>query len=159
MTIGAWVCCWDETHAVSSFQHLAFVAERDVFDVDEYFVAALAVAHLPAGVAGAGQGRQEPNARMVFGGTSNDVEDPHRPRSPAPESGVRRVTTVVHVGHLQWATEEAVVEFALKRLPGVQRVEANAVAQTATVTYDSRAPSVAGLRQWIEDYRQRRPAP
>ncbi|MEP7115018.1 MAG: heavy metal translocating P-type ATPase, partial [Ilumatobacteraceae bacterium] len=61
------------------------------------------------------------------------------------------VTTVLHVGNLHWATEKAVVESLLKRLPGVEQVEANPVAQTATVTYDSGTTSVAELQHWIEE--------
>ncbi|MDQ2825466.1 MAG: heavy metal translocating P-type ATPase, partial [Actinomycetota bacterium] len=61
------------------------------------------------------------------------------------------VTTVLHVGNLHWATEEAVVESFLARLPGVEGVEANAVAQTANVSYDPSLTSVAELRQWVED--------
>ncbi len=63
----------------------------------------------------------------------------------------RRVTTVLHVGSLHWATEAVVVESVLGRLPGVEQVEANPVAQTATVTYDPEATSVADLRRWIEE--------
>ena len=61
------------------------------------------------------------------------------------------VTTVLHVGNLHWGSEKAVVESLLQRLPGVVRVEANPVAQTATVTYDPSATSVADLQGWIED--------
>ena len=61
------------------------------------------------------------------------------------------VTAVLHVGNLHWATEKAVVESVLRRLPGVQRVEANPTAQTATVTYDPHATSVADLRRWVEE--------
>ena len=60
------------------------------------------------------------------------------------------VTTILHVGNLHWATEKAVVEAVLRRVPGVELIEANPVAQTATVTYDPKATSVAELRQWIE---------
>ena len=60
------------------------------------------------------------------------------------------VTTILHVGNLHWATEKAVVEAVLRRVPGVEQIEANPVAQTATVTYDPKATSVAELRQWIE---------
>lgn len=42
------------------------------------------------------------------------------------------VTTVLHVGNVHWGSEKAVVESILQRLPGVLRVEANPVAQTAT---------------------------
>ena len=45
-------------------------------------------------------------------------------------------TAVLEVSGVQWATEKAVVEAVLGRRPGVVSVEANPVAQTATVTYD-----------------------
>ncbi len=45
-------------------------------------------------------------------------------------------TTVLHVGGLHWATSERAVETALLRRPGVEAVEANAVNQTASVTFD-----------------------
>ena len=61
------------------------------------------------------------------------------------------VTTVLHVGNLHWGSEKAVVESFLRRIPGVVRVEANPVAQTATVTYEPSATSVADLQGWIED--------
>jgi Cu2+-exporting ATPase len=61
------------------------------------------------------------------------------------------VSTVLHVGKLHWATEKAVVESVLGKLPGVKRVEANPVSQTANVTYDPGATSVAELRKWIEE--------
>ncbi len=64
---------------------------------------------------------------------------------------VTEVTTVLHVGNLHWAREAAVVESVLGRLPGVERVEANPVAQTATVTFDPRTTSVAELRRWVLD--------
>src|SRR6266568_687063 len=60
------------------------------------------------------------------------------------------VTVVLHVGGLGWASEKAVVERVLGRRPGVQFVEANPVAQTATVTFDTTQTSVAQLRQWVE---------
>ena len=60
-------------------------------------------------------------------------------------------TVVLHVGGLHWATEKAVVEEALGRRPGVLAVEANPVAQTATVTYDPGATTVADLRRWVEE--------
>ena len=65
--------------------------------------------------------------------------------------GGRPVTTVLHVGNLHWATEKAVVESLIGRIAGVEGVEANPVAQTATVTYDPAATSVATLRKWVED--------
>jgi P-type Cu2+ transporter len=60
-------------------------------------------------------------------------------------------STVLHVGGLNWASEKAVVEEVLGRRPGVRRVEANPVPQTATVTFDTSQNSVAELRQWVEE--------
>jgi len=42
-------------------------------------------------------------------------------------------TTTLHVGGLNYASEKAVVERVLAGRPGVLSVEANPVAQTATV--------------------------
>ncbi len=47
------------------------------------------------------------------------------------------------------ASEKAVVESAIGRRPGVLEVEANPVAQTATVTYDPEQTSIQELREWI----------
>jgi len=61
------------------------------------------------------------------------------------------VTTVVlHVGRQFRASEKAVVESAISRLPGVAKVEANPVAQTATVTYDPGLVSLGELRRCVE---------
>jgi copper chaperone CopZ len=60
-------------------------------------------------------------------------------------------TTVLHVGGLGWASEKAVVEQVLGRRPGVRLVEANPVAQTATVTFDIGQTSVAELRRWVRE--------
>jgi len=60
-------------------------------------------------------------------------------------------TTVLHVGGLHWATAENAVQSTLLRRPGVLAVEANAVSQTATVTYDPAQTSVADLTQWVRD--------
>ncbi|HET6665606.1 MAG TPA: heavy metal translocating P-type ATPase, partial [Acidimicrobiales bacterium] len=60
-------------------------------------------------------------------------------------------TTVLHVGGLHWATSERAVETALLRRPGVESVEANAVNQSATVTYDPERTSVAELAGWVRD--------
>src|SRR6266496_2314410 len=60
-------------------------------------------------------------------------------------------TTVLHVGGLGWASEQAVVEQVLGRWPGVALVEANPVAQTATVTFDTGQTSVAELRRWVQE--------
>ena len=60
-------------------------------------------------------------------------------------------TTVLHVGGLHWATSERAVETALLRRPGVESVEANAVNQSATVTYDPDRTSVAELAGWVQE--------
>ena len=63
----------------------------------------------------------------------------------------KRATAVLDVRPMLFASEEAVVEAVLGRRPGVERVEANPVAQTATVVYDPTQTSVADLRRWIQD--------
>src|SRR5215213_4287964 len=65
--------------------------------------------------------------------------------SPGPD------TVVLHVGGLQYASEKAVVEQVLGRRAGVLGVEANPVAQTATVTFDPGATSVEDLRRWVQE--------
>lgn len=60
-------------------------------------------------------------------------------------------TAVLDVHGLHWATSAAVVESALARRPGVTGVHANAANQTATVTYDSTATSVADLANWVRE--------
>jgi P-type Cu2+ transporter len=60
-------------------------------------------------------------------------------------------TVVLHVGGLHYATEKAVVEQVLAQRPGVIAVDANPVAQTATVGFDPAVTSVDELRGWIED--------
>ena len=62
-------------------------------------------------------------------------------------------TTVLHVGGMYRASEKAVVERALGGRPGVVSVEANPVAQTANVTFDSAQTSVGELRRWVEECR------
>ena len=59
-------------------------------------------------------------------------------------------TAVLHVGRQFRASEKAVVEAALGRHAGVVSVDANPVAQTATVRYDSSVASVTELRRVIE---------
>jgi len=63
----------------------------------------------------------------------------------------KRPTVVLHVGGLYRGSEKAVVEAVLARRGGVLRVEANPIAQTATVTYDAGRTSVAELRQWVQE--------
>jgi Cu2+-exporting ATPase len=58
---------------------------------------------------------------------------------------------VLHTGGVGFASEKSVVERALGSQPGVLAVEANPVAQTATVTYDPSRTSLAHLRRWVEE--------
>ncbi len=60
-------------------------------------------------------------------------------------------TAVLHVGNLHYASEKAVVERVLGRRPGVREVEANPVAQTATVSFDPALTSVEELARWVEE--------
>jgi Cu2+-exporting ATPase len=62
-----------------------------------------------------------------------------------------RASVVLHVGGMQFASEKAVVERVLGARPGVLEVEANPVAQTATVSFDPAATSVAELQRWVEE--------
>ena len=63
----------------------------------------------------------------------------------------RSVATVtLHVGRQFRATEKSVVESAVGRHRGVLAVDANPVAQTATVRYEPGVTSVAQLRQLVE---------
>src|SRR5215218_8094352 len=62
-----------------------------------------------------------------------------------------QATTVLEVSGVQWATEKNVAEAVLSRRSGVLAVEANPVAQTATVTYDPDQTSVAELASWVRN--------
>ena len=57
----------------------------------------------------------------------------------------------LHVGGLHFATEKDVVERVLARRLGVYSVEANPVAQTATIRYDPGITSIAELRAWVQN--------
>jgi len=63
----------------------------------------------------------------------------------------RHRSVVLHVGGLHYASQKAVVERVLENRTGVVAVDANPVAQTATVEYDPAATSVEALRQWVEE--------
>jgi P-type Cu2+ transporter len=63
----------------------------------------------------------------------------------------KRATVVLDVHPMLWGSEKAVVESKLGRRPGVERVEANPVSQTATVTYDAAKISLADLRRWVQE--------
>jgi Cu2+-exporting ATPase len=60
-------------------------------------------------------------------------------------------SAVLHVGGLHYASEKAVVERVLRARPGVVGVDANPVAQTATVEYNPTGTSVEALTQWVEE--------
>jgi len=60
-------------------------------------------------------------------------------------------TVVIEVSGVHWPPSKSVTESALSRQPGVLAVDANPVAQTATVTYDPTVTSVAQLRRWVTD--------
>ena len=62
-----------------------------------------------------------------------------------------QATAVLEAAGMLRASEKAVVEAAIGRRPGVKEVEANPVAQTATVTYDPTVTSVEELAGWVED--------
>jgi Cu2+-exporting ATPase len=62
-----------------------------------------------------------------------------------------RETAVIEVSGVHWASEKAVAEAVLSRRPGVLAVDANPVAQTATISYDPDRTSVAELAGWVRD--------
>jgi P-type Cu2+ transporter len=65
------------------------------------------------------------------------------------ENGNR--TAVLEAGGMLRASEKSVVESAIGRRPGVVEVEANPVAQTATVTFDPAETTLTELRDWVRD--------
>jgi Cu2+-exporting ATPase len=67
------------------------------------------------------------------------------------EHGELTATAVLEVSGMLRASEKNVVEAVLGRRPGVHTVEANPVAQTATVTFNPEVTSVAELRDWVRD--------
>jgi P-type Cu2+ transporter len=66
-------------------------------------------------------------------------------------TATKRASTVLHTGGVQYASEKAVVERQLGAQPGVLSVDANAVAQTATVEYDPEQTDVTTLKHSIEE--------
>ena len=60
-------------------------------------------------------------------------------------------TAVLEVSGVQWATSKNVAEAVLSRQLGVLSVDANPVAQTATVTYDPNRTSISELRDWVRE--------
>ena len=77
--------------------------------------------------------------------------DRHKSAGEATQMPDDLATAVLEVKGLQWASEKAIVEATLGRLEGVRTVEANPVAQSATVSYDPSVTSLVDLRRWIED--------
>jgi P-type Cu2+ transporter len=66
-------------------------------------------------------------------------------------ASAQRESVVLHVGGVQYASEKAVVERRLGAQHGVLAVDANPVAQTATVEYDPAQTNVATLKRWVEE--------
>ncbi len=60
-------------------------------------------------------------------------------------------TEVLDVRGLRFATETNVVEATLGRRPGVLEVDANPIAQTATVTFDPALASLDDLQAWVRE--------
>src|SRR5262249_44811360 len=60
-------------------------------------------------------------------------------------------TIVLDIRGVQWASEKARAEAILVRRPGVTSVDANPVAQTATVVFDPSLTSVRDLRDWVRE--------
>ena len=60
-------------------------------------------------------------------------------------------SAVLEASGMLRASEKSVVEAVLRRRPGVEEVEANPVAQTATVSYDPSVTSVEELSRWVTE--------
>ncbi|GAB3294271.1 heavy metal translocating P-type ATPase [Parasphingorhabdus pacifica] len=60
-------------------------------------------------------------------------------------------TAVLDVRGLLWASEQNVVAARLGRRPGVQAVEVNPVAQTATAVFNPNRTTLAELRRWVQE--------
>ena len=78
-------------------------------------------------------------------------ETHHAQEAGEPAAPGKTATVVLHVGGMARASQKAVVERVLQRRPGVVLAEANPVAQTAAVTFDTSMTSVAELRRWLEE--------
>ena len=75
----------------------------------------------------------------------------HVPRPNHQGSIGDSATAVLEVAGVQWASSKAVAEAMLGRRPGVMTVQANPVAQTATVTFDPSQTTITQLRDWVRD--------
>ena len=67
------------------------------------------------------------------------------------ETGTPTQTSVLHVGGLHWATSAQGIERTLRRRPGVIDAEANALSQTATITFDPTRTTLEELQAWIRE--------
>ena len=63
----------------------------------------------------------------------------------------RTTTAVLEMGGVNWASSAPLAEKVLLRRPGVVSSSVNAVAQTATVTFDEDATSIADLAGWVRE--------
>jgi Cu2+-exporting ATPase len=66
-------------------------------------------------------------------------------------SEARLVVAVLEVAGVQWATEKHRIEAVLGRRQGVASVDANPLAQTATVRFDPSVTSIADLQRWVHE--------
>lgn len=76
---------------------------------------------------------------------------PERHHDHEHTGGSGAATAVLEVSGVQWATSKNVAEAVLSRRPGVHSVDANPVAQTATVTYDPNRTNLTELRDWVRE--------
>jgi Cu2+-exporting ATPase len=76
---------------------------------------------------------------------------PERRHDHEQADGSGTATAVLEVSGVQWATSKNVAEAVLSRRPGVHSVDANPVAQTATVTYDPKRTNLTELRDWVRE--------
>ncbi|WP_084151900.1 heavy metal translocating P-type ATPase [Nocardioides halotolerans] len=76
---------------------------------------------------------------------------PERRHDHEQAEGSGTATAVLEVSGVQWATSKNVAEAVLSRRPGVHSVDANPVAQTATVTYDPKRTNLTELRDWVRE--------
>jgi Cu2+-exporting ATPase len=63
----------------------------------------------------------------------------------------RTTTAVLEMGGVNWASSAPLAEKVLLGRPGVVSASVNAVAQTATVTFDEDATSIADLAGWVRE--------
>ncbi len=61
------------------------------------------------------------------------------------------VIAVIELSGVQWATQKHRIEAILARRPGVVSVDANPVAQTASVRFDPSVTSLTDLQGWVQD--------